>query len=137
MGDVIKFPTEQKPALALVPNIAVTNKFIIDGNEYIVDSVSRPVWLTEEWHVNTLEGPTYVTGLQYWAPMTVWGPEEFADAIQAEFPLEQMSLEVLDKNGVIQEWWEFQDVYLSTKTNDEEFIIYFREALSTSSAPVI
>jgi len=130
MGDVIEFPTEQKPNLSLVPSEPLTMKFIINGAEYIVESASRPVWFTEEWHVNTLEGPTYVSGRQYWAPITVTGPEAFADAIQAEFPLRIMSLEMLDKDGVIQEWWEFQDVYLSTETDDEKFVIYFREALT-------
>ena len=131
MGDVVKFPVKDKAEVIPVKNVTLVKKFIIDEKEFVADSVTRPVWFTEEWHVHTLEGPTHIGGPMYWAPLTVVGPEELADAIQGEYPLRKMSLEILDPTtGVVEDWWEFQDVYLSTETEGREIVIFFREAIT-------
>ena len=130
MGKIVNFPSKKEAPVKLEPLVQTVKKFVIEGEDFIVDSVTRPVWFTEEWEVHTLTGPSYVAGPHYWAPMSVIGPEEFGDAIQAAFPLKKMALEFIDPNtGIIEDWWEFQDVYLSTETDSSTFVVFFREAI--------
>ena len=138
MSNVVQFPGKPKETVEEADELdyeSVTKKFIINGEEFIVSSASRPTWFTEEWEVHTLEGPSYVMGPQYWGPLYVIGPEEFADALQAAFPLKKMSLELLDACGIVTEWWEFEDVFLSTETDQSTFVILFREALKSDRDP--
>lgn len=135
MSNVLQFPGKPKETVEEATEIdyeATTKKFTIEGEEFIVESASRPTWFTEEWEIHTLEGPTCVVGPQYWGPLYVIGPEEFGDAIQAAYPLEKMSLELLDAHGIVTEWWEFDYVFLSTETDQSTFVIFFRQAKKSS-----
>lgn len=130
MNNVIKFPGADKTVIQDVEKQEVTMRFVIGDQDFFVESASRPVRYQQEWSVFNLEGRTYVPGESYWAPMYVTGNSELGDTIQGFFPLEKMSLELLDTDNVLVEWWEFKDVFLSTESDRDELVIYYREAIT-------
>ncbi len=138
MGDVVDFPGKEQmerdggkvvPVEKPQPIQEFWKKFIINGEEFYADSVTRPVLKMVEWNVHTLQGTTMVGGPSYWSRLLVLGPEELGNEIQGSFPLGRMDLEFINpETEIVEEWWEFYDVYLSTETTNNELVILFKNA---------
>ena len=138
MGDVIDFPGKEQmekdrgkivPVAEVKPIQELYKKFIIGDKEFYADSVTRPVLKMVEWSVHTLQGPTLVGGPAYWSRHLVLGPEELGNEIQGSFPLKRLDLEFINpETEIVEEWWEFHDVYLSTETTNNELVILFKKA---------
>lgn len=125
--NVIKFPGTVKQEPEPTPE-DLKMRFVIGDQDYFVTSSTRPTMFHEEWSVFNLNGRTHVMGETYWAPLNVSGNSKLGDAIQGFFPLDKLSLEILDQDNVLVDWWEFKDVFLSTESDDDELVIHFREA---------
>lgn len=136
MGKVIDFPgkkamEDDESATVYVPEERkeMLYKVIIGENEFYVDTVSLPELKFVEWVVHTLEGPTRTNGPQYWSPLGVTGPEQLGDLIQGGFPLKKLILEIIDpETEIVEDWWEFYEVFLSTESENHMYVILFRNA---------
>lgn len=138
MGDVVDFPGKKAmendegtvvPVVETLPDKEMLKKVIIGETEFYVDSVELPKLKFVEWEVHTLQGPTRTHGPRYWSPLGIVGPEELGNLIQGSFPLPRLALEFLDpETEVVEEWWEFHKVYLSTQSEGNKFLILFENA---------